>query len=135
MSTTNSESPSSIIPKLKKKDSKSPSQKLTPKMKRDLEYFLKSLPVDEYSEEQTDSLDNIATRLEHQTGEWLKAFAILGFTHDGKALKLFHIPTCIDAAAVTNLITLCATEQQMIDAIITKQNVSNFFNPQDTDYD
>lgn len=135
MSTTDSSSPSSIIPRSKRKSSKSSIQKLTPKMKRDLEYFLKSLPVDDYCDEKIDSLDNIATRLEHQTGEWLKAFAILGFTHDGKTMKLFHMPTCIDAAAVTNLVTLCAAEQQMIDTIIAKQNVNNFFNPQDADYD
>ena len=131
--TTNFSSPSGIIPKPSKtsKSKKSKSAKLPPQisdeLKRDIEYYLKMVP-DCDKRDIYPSLDRIAVLLEHQIGEWLQNFVVLGFTHDGKLLKLFHTPTCVDVAAIDTILNQSAIEQQTINNIIIKQNVSDFFN-------
>lgn len=130
--TTNFPSSSGIIPKNSKSKSKKsklpkPSLQLSDELKRDIEYYLKITP-DCNKKAIYPSLDRIAALLEHQIGEWLQNFVVLGFTHDGKLLKLFHTPTCVDVAAIDTVLSQSAIEQQTINNIIIKQNVSDFFN-------
>lgn len=129
MSTTNSEPLSGTNSKKKHKSQ----PKIDSKLKREIEYFLKMIPTNDIDEIPPSSIDKIAITLEHQIGEWLRSFVILGFTYDGKPLKLYHTPSGIDAAAVDNILAQSAIEQQTINNVIIKQNVSDFFNGDFTD--
>lgn len=121
---TNSEPLSGINPK--KKRSSRP--KIDSKLKREIEYLLKMVPTNDIDETEASPIDNIAVTVEHQVGEWLRSFVVLGFTYDGKPLKIYHTPSGIDAAAVDSMLVQSTIEQQTINNIMMKQNVADFFN-------
>ena len=121
---TNSEPLSGTNPK--KKRSSQP--KIDSKLKREIEYLLKMIPTNDIDETEVSPIDNIAVTVEHQVGEWLRSFVVLGFTYDGKPLKIYHTPSGIDAAAVDNMLVQSTIEQQTINNIMIKQNVADFFN-------
>lgn len=124
MSMTNSEPLSGTNPK--KKRSSRP--KIDSKLKREIEYLLKMIPTNDIDETEASPIDNIAVTVEHQVGEWLRSFVVLGFTYDGKPLKIYHTPSGIDAAAVDSMLVQSTIEQQTINNIMMKQNVADFFN-------
>ena len=75
----------------------------------------------------SDNLDRVCELLTHQIGEWLKCFALVGYTDDGKAIELGYAPTPMDEQALDGAIHNLYAARAALNGIEIKNRIQQHF--------
>ena len=75
----------------------------------------------------TDNVDRLISVLENQLSEWLKSFALVGFTDDGIAIEIGYAPTPMDEQALDGMIHQLYASRAAINNINLKERLQQYF--------
>lgn len=77
----------------------------------------------------TDDIDNMCDILYNYLGEWLKSYALVGYTYNGKLIELGCAPSPMEEHALDGAIHNLYARRAALNSITIKNQIQNFLNP------
>ena len=126
----------SLDDKSKQKSKKQTKRKSKSKSKADniplnlLEYFNDVMMCEQppSNTKHTDNLDVLCNTISHHVSEWLKCYAIIGYTDDGKAVEIVNVKTPMDEHALDGLINQLYSTRSAINGVMLNQKIHDILN-------